>query len=106
MAENITYEKALEKSEELKALEFIVKAFVELTPKDGVMCSGCIWDNAIKPLALSVVGWERIPRDGDSSEYHGQMSSREAWDAVTEKWLAMLDAADPGRGHGVDAVAS
>lgn len=101
MAENSIYEKALEKSQELKALEFVVKSFVELAPKGGVMCSGCIWDNAIKPLVLSIVGWERIPRDGESSADHAWLSTREVWDSVTERWIEMLEAADPGSGHGV-----
>lgn len=101
MAENSTYENALKKCEQLRALEFIVKSFVELAPKNGVMCSGCIWDNAIKPLALDSVGWERIPHDGESQNDHLWLKMSEVWDAVTGKWLAMLERADPGNGHGI-----
>ncbi|WMM73009.1 hypothetical protein RCF27_01245 [Rhodococcus pyridinivorans] len=108
----------------------MVTALCELTRPEDTMCVGCAWDNIIKPLATPLIGWGRgyppkqaKDRDHNAPRYRyvniaevleeqeGRppaesdterwLRTSEAWDAVTEYWLARLDTADPGNGHGI-----
>lgn len=46
---------------------------------------------------VDLVGWGR--REGYETE--PWLRTSEAFDVVTDRWLAMLDDADPGNGHGM-----
>lgn len=115
----------------LQAVEAMVDALCELVRPADTMCSGCVWDTIVKPLATPLVGWgrgyepkqARDPRRADEprfriltvseiraeskdrpapiSETEAWMRTTEAWDAVTGPWLARLEAADPANGHGI-----
>lgn len=125
------YEKALAAEPHLRAVDRMVRAFVALAPtrrSRTPMCAGCIWEQVLKPLAQPWVGWDRgdpadqapeTPRrtwraisldeflDKPDRRPHAEtttetwLRSQEAWDAVTDKWLAMLHAADPANGDGI-----
>lgn len=93
------------------------------------MCAGCIWSGILKPLLKPLVGWERhVQRQAPETRPHGMrvldmsalraeaaqerrppatssterwLRGSEAWDAVTSRWLAILDKADPANGCGL-----
>lgn len=98
------------------------------------MCASCVWVRIVKPLTVPLVGWERgypprppldldAPRTGllyvnvaelldnapgrppADTPIEEWLRTTEAYDAVTGTWLQLLDAADPGNGHGIGTCA-
>lgn len=93
------------------------------------MCAACVWELVLKPLTYPWVGWgrgrpaaqapaeqppllrtftvtelrraltpSRPPAESDTEAW---LRTSEAYDVVTDRWLKMLDAADPAHGHGI-----
>ncbi|MFI8976507.1 hypothetical protein ACIGO9_26725 [Nocardia asteroides] len=120
---------ALAVEPQLQAVDRMVRAFVALAPADRTMCAGCVWTDLLKPATLPWIGWERgLPhRDATepeplrfmtgsefildvsepttpTTEVEKWLRTEQAWDAVTDTWLALLNAADPGNGHGIGTL--
>lgn len=122
------YRRALDACPDIRALDNMVRLIAELGPPrpKKPMCYACIWDSALKPLATLVVGWERgrgveshtdpdpnnrfpdfdwnnldtPPREEAASETEEWLRDMEAFDAVTETWIKLLEDVDPALGHG------
>lgn len=114
-----SYHRALNACEQLVTLDKLVYTLcISLSPS-GARCAGCIWEQIVKPLSSHFVGWGRgdnpIIRDGSEgirrledvpakpretglTETEMWLRSSEAYDAVTDVWLARLESADPGMG--------
>ncbi|MFC8517495.1 hypothetical protein [Streptomyces sp. NPDC057257] len=137
MTRNVTtkmqadYERALAAEPQLQAVVTTVDALCELVRPEDRMCSGCVWDTIVKPLARPLLGWDRgyppesakepadrmrlIPGDEllklweqaeakrvpADTETEKWLRTSEAWDAFTNVVLARLDTADPAHGHGI-----
>ena len=52
------------RSYEIRARDTMVRLIASLGPPGGdqPMCYACIWEDALKPLATLVVGWQRVRR--------------------------------------------
>lgn len=115
----------------LRALDALVDALCTLVRSGDVMCSGCVWEEIVKPLASDAIGWERgyRPEHADdaprtlasrmmtfsqlqasvdarkpqpaTSETEKWLRTSDAWDAVTDMWIRRLQVADPANGHGI-----
>lgn len=128
------YRRALEAEPDLQALEAAVYVIAQTARPDEPFCPGCLWEEILKPLVTPIVGWERgAPRqqardaappgvfeaptalnlsDLETPDIPAPTSDTEKWlrtsepfDAVTDKWLADLDAAGTAvraaPGHGI-----
>lgn len=91
------YARALDAEPHLRAAECLVDLLCTLVRPDDRMCAGCVWEQILKPLVVPLVGWGR--REGYESE--PWLRTSEAFDVVTDRWLARLDEADPANGHGM-----
>jgi hypothetical protein len=96
------YRRALDACPDIRALDNMVRLIAELGPPrpKRSMCYACIWDSALKPLANLVVGWERGRGVESHTETEEWLCDMEAFDAVTETWLKLLEDVDPALGHG------
>lgn len=121
------YRRAVDLEPRLLAVEAMVRALVALAPTDEPFCSGCLWSGVLKPLARPLVGWDRArprldaqpKRPGSSwtpvdlapvlalpgppepsTAEEAWLRTTEAFDAVTDPLLALLDDADPALGCG------
>lgn len=122
---------AMNRSPEIRDLHTLVGLLVALapSPESGQpYCSACLWEFIVKPQASLVLGWGRgypaedanEPKDwwrpvdlsqpGDdrrtpaANPTEAWLRSSEAWDLLTNWWMAQLEAADPGNGHGMPQV--
>ena len=124
------YDRALQAEPQLQVLERMVATLCATAPTGEPFCVGCIWECVLKPLVTPLVGWDRgyppeQSRDPDpaapsfvivsvtealqglderpkaKTATEEWMRGTGAWDAVTNRWLAQLDAADPALGHGI-----
>lgn len=125
---NSNYGRALAASGHLRALDRTIRLLCALAPKTEPFCAGCIWEDILKPLATPLVGWSRNrplaahepsepwqavrlvdlvkeprPRFAAGNPAEAWLRTEEAWDAVTDEWLRLLNAADPAQGHGYPA---
>lgn len=124
------YARALDAEPQLAAIEALVNVLCATAPTDQPFCCGCIWETILKPLVTPLVGWDRgyppeQAEDPDPGKRSWQpidltttfaaldnrpkpatateawLRSQDAYNAVTDRWLTQLDAADPGQGHGL-----
>lgn len=125
------YDRALQAEPELTFIETMVETMCALAPSERSgkpFCAGCIWENILKPLATWWIGECRqylpktrpdeyttglVSKASDTgmprlrpggSEIEEWLRSAEAWDTVTDRWLAWLEDADPGNGCGLPRV--
>lgn len=120
---------ALRADRRLRAIDAAVRTLVALAPSERSgrpLCSGCVWEQIVKPLTTPALGnlrglphvdaressgWEAIdlsaaiddldrlpPPTGPTEEW---LRSMHAYDLVTDVWLDLLYAADPANGHGL-----
>jgi hypothetical protein len=122
------FDRALAAEPQLQTIDNMVRALVALAPKGEPFCTGCIWEMILKPLVLPWVGdcrgdlpdqakdpdpeapfkfftlaelWAQADRrPKPETETERWMRTSEAYDAVTDRWLAQLDNVDPALGHG------
>ena len=112
----------------LQAIDKVVRALAALAPTDQPMCADCVWTSVLKPLVRPWLGWSRgkppeqaadesdhsppvvglktfldepDTRPEPASETERWLRGSQAWDAVTSRWMEVLERADPGLGHGV-----
>jgi len=119
------YSRALAAEPGLKAVESLVDALCRLVRPEDTFCAGCAWERIVKPLLVPLVGWGRealLEQAADPSgedvtaewigpqrevappattETEKWLRSSAAYDAVTDAWIAQLEKADPGNGHGI-----
>lgn len=129
------YARTLDAEPALRAVDRLVDALCALVRPTDALCHACVWDEIVKPLVTPLVGWERgvVPQAPDEhqgaaddgarfrcladmpepapvpepeTETERWLRSAEAFDAVTDVWLARLEAADPGNGHGIGRIRS
>jgi hypothetical protein len=99
-----SYDRALEAEPGLRALDALVDALCALVRPSDALCHGCVWERIVKPLALPLVGWAR--RNGSATDDSDRwLRSSEAYDTITNVWLARLQQADPANGHGISSHA-
>lgn len=88
------YHRALEASHEVAALDRMVRLIAELGPPKGddPMRYACVWESALKLLAFLVVGRERGRGvKSATSKTETWLRGQEAFDAVTDVWLKLLE---------------
>jgi hypothetical protein len=89
-----SYNRALAAEPRLRAIADMVKAVTASAAYDRSFCDGCFWERTLKGKALPLVGWERGHRSRQAKhpdpETERWLRSREAWEAVTERWLQQL----------------
>ncbi len=125
-AEPDLYLRALKLSDDVQRVDDLVRLLCTTAPTDQPFCHGCLWERFVKPLVEPFIGtvraypferhitrgWHVVPFDPTTllepepspNQAEEWLRSSEAWDAVTDKWLAMLAKADPALGHGFPKV--
>lgn len=116
------YDRALAAEPRLRAIVTTVDALIELVRPGDTMCSGCVWDAIVKPLAIPLIGWERgYPPDtakdpspdggwrmlsgGDlMAEYEEAQQRLAPATTDTEKWLRTSEAWDAFTGALIDRL--
>lgn len=112
------------------ALVRVLAATAPAPESDAPMCSGCVWEHIVKPLTTPVLGWSRArphrdvrppsadpfevvdiaqvmseahdnPKPPPTNDLERWLRTSEAFDVVTDVWLALLHDADPANGHGL-----
>ncbi|WP_068154407.1 hypothetical protein [Rhodococcus phenolicus] len=125
------YERALAAEPRLRALDLAVRTMAALVRPGDMMCPGCVWEQVIKPLARPLIGnergtvpanakdpadsWDpvnladllgtldearerRVPADTETERW---LRTDEAYDAVTDTWLHLIEQAGQADGHGI-----
>jgi hypothetical protein len=88
------YKLALAAEPHLRAIADTVEAVTVSAARERSFCDGCFWERTLKGQVLPLVGWERgyLSRQArhPDPETERWLRSREAWEAVTERWLERL----------------
>ncbi len=130
---DLLFERAARADSNIRAFDRIIRILAATAPSEESgqpWCSNCAWSAFVKPMARLLVGPDRghhtdaedpsdapmrpvdlaallAERDEPDREPSTQterwLRSHEVWEAVTNRWLKLLDDADPANGCGLPA---